>query len=78
MNHYWTKSEDIHRAKWAKRRSDTGKFRDPLPDAYLELLNRERDETIQMYVPALTEAIRRRERGAHTREVALDRRKNDD
>ena len=61
LNHYWTKSEDRYREKWARRTPDDGRLRDPVPTHVLETLNDELDETIQMYVPALHDAIRSRQ-----------------
>ena len=72
VNHYWTKSEDSHREKWATPDPEYGRLREPLPDRHLDLLNRERDDSIQIYLPALTEAIRRRDLGISTAQSSLD------
>jgi hypothetical protein len=62
VNHYWTKAGDVHREKWQRHRSDTGELREPVSQAMMDLLNSEQDETIQMYVPALREAVQERAR----------------
>jgi hypothetical protein len=63
INHYYTQSEAQLREKWATRRVDTGELREPLSDRYLELMNAVSDDTIQMHLPALRQAIRDRESG---------------
>jgi glycosyl transferase family 92 len=52
VNHYYTKSEEAFRRKCG--RADTGA---------LDIMNGQHDDTIQMYVPSLHEAIRERESG---------------
>ena len=64
INHYYTQSEEQVRKKWATRRPDTGEARVPLSEADLELMNAVPDQTIQMHLPALRQAIRDRESGA--------------
>jgi hypothetical protein len=61
FNHYYTKSEDAYRKKWAKLRGDTGELRNPLTEEHLKALSAVPDRTIQMHLPALREAIRARE-----------------
>jgi hypothetical protein len=63
VNHYYTQSEEQVRKKMATPRPDTGELRDPIPDSHLEAMNRVHDETIQMHLPALRQAIRDRESG---------------
>jgi hypothetical protein len=58
INHYYTKSEEEVRDKWATPRPDNGKMR---PAEHLPLVlssyNTVQDETIQMYLPALQAAL---------------------
>ena len=63
INHYYTQSEEQVRKKWAMRRPDTGELREPIPDSYMKAMNMEYDDTIQMHLPALRQAIRDRESG---------------
>jgi len=62
LNHYFTKSENEYRAKWAKARADTGRLRAPLTKAHLDSLSEVRDESIKTYVPAAREAMDNRAR----------------
>jgi hypothetical protein len=57
INHYYTKSEQELREKWAAVRADTGELRPPPDLSKLENLNRRRDERILIYLPALREAL---------------------
>jgi hypothetical protein len=60
INHYVSKSEQEFEAKMATQRPDTGQKRTlHLPDWALERLDQADDDTIQMYLPALKEAIAR-------------------
>ena len=61
VNHYYTQSEEQVRKKYATPRADTGELRDPIPDSHLEAMNKVHDETIQIHLPALRQAIRDRE-----------------
>ena len=61
INHYYTQSEEQLRKKWATRRPDTGEIREPFTDQDVEIWNSLPDDTIQMHLPALRQAIRDRE-----------------
>jgi Glycosyltransferase family 92 len=61
INHYYTKSEEELREKWAFPRPDTLQMRDPAElERLLQLPENDRDEKILMYLPALKEALRQR------------------
>jgi hypothetical protein len=62
MNHYFTKSEEELRDKWLAPRPDTKALRDPAElDRILETEADKHDEKILIYLPALKEALARRE-----------------
>ena len=63
VNHYYTQSEEQVRKKWATPRPDTGELREPISEGHLEAMNRKHDDTIQVHLPALRQAIRDRESG---------------
>ena len=60
INHYYTRSEAEFQDKLERVRADTAKFR-KRPKNVGAAVGKERDETITAYVPALREAIARRD-----------------
>jgi hypothetical protein len=61
INHYATRSEEEFRRKVARAQADTGRpIATPIPvERVLHNFNRQRDETLLRYVPALREAVQR-------------------
>ena len=69
INHYYTQSEEQLREKVGHAPGRHRRVARSPPDAFLELMNAVSDDTIQMHLPALREAIRNRESGAGERSV---------
>jgi hypothetical protein len=57
VNHYWMKSVEEYRAKWARVKPDTGEPRKDDLERFEVIFNAERDETILMYLPGLRTAL---------------------
>jgi hypothetical protein len=59
INHYWTKAEQEFRRKWSQTRADTGGLRKELSDEHMRYMNSVKDDTVQIYLPALRKAMAR-------------------
>jgi hypothetical protein len=69
VNHYFTRSEEEFRAKLAKGKADKPEGREPAlanVARITEALHRERDDTIQSYLPQLRRALTRRHAASPT------------